>query len=91
MVQRQFLGKLEGLGVRRIDVGGAAFDPSQHEAVATVPARTPDEDGQVVGVVRQGYTIGADDPATGIGGRRQDPGLTLLTLPGSRRDRTARP
>ena len=46
--------------MRRIDVGGAAFDPSQHEAVATVPARTPDEDGQVVGVVRQGYTIGAD-------------------------------
>src|SRR6478736_4604902 len=34
MVQRQFLAKLEGLGVRRINVDGAAFDPSQHEAVA---------------------------------------------------------
>src|SRR3954453_15503309 len=50
MVQRQFLAKLEGLGVRRIDAAGAPFDPSQHEAVATVPASTPDEDGHVVGV-----------------------------------------
>jgi molecular chaperone GrpE len=60
MVQRQFLAKLEGLGVRRIDVSGAAFDPSQHEAVATVPARTAGEDGHVVGVVRHGYTIGSE-------------------------------
>jgi molecular chaperone GrpE len=60
MVQRQFLGKLEGLGVRRIDVNGARFDPLQHEAVATVPASTRDDDGKVVGVVRQGYTIGTD-------------------------------
>src|SRR3954467_5837986 len=35
MVQRQFLGKLEGLGVRRIDVAGAPFDPSKNEEVAT--------------------------------------------------------
>ena len=54
--------QLEGLGVRRgIDVGGAAFDRSRHEAVATVPARTPDEDGQVVGAWFAGATpIGAD-------------------------------
>jgi molecular chaperone GrpE len=60
MVQRQFLAKLEGLGVRRIDVSGAAFDPSQHEAVATVPAADAADDGRVVGVVRHGYTIGSE-------------------------------
>jgi molecular chaperone GrpE len=60
MVQRQFLGKLEGLGVRRIEVVGAVFDPSLHEAVSTVPTQSPDQDGRIVGVVRQGYTIGAD-------------------------------
>ena len=60
MVRRQFLSKLEGLGVRRMDAAGADFDPAKHEAISTVPAATPDQDGQVVGVVRHGYTIGDD-------------------------------
>jgi molecular chaperone GrpE len=60
MVQRQFLAKLEGFGVRRIDVAGASFDPSVHEAVSTVPAQSSDQDGRVVGVVRHGYRIGDD-------------------------------
>jgi molecular chaperone GrpE len=60
MVQRQFLGKLEALGVKRIDVAGAAFDPAVHEAVSTVPAQSPEHEGRVVGVIRHGYTIGAD-------------------------------
>jgi molecular chaperone GrpE len=60
MVQRQFLAKLEGFGVRRIEVAGASFDPSVHEAVSTVPAQSSDQDGRVVGVVRHGYTIGDD-------------------------------
>jgi molecular chaperone GrpE len=60
MVQRQFLAKLEGFGVKRIDVAGASFDPSVHEAVSTVPAQSSDQDGRVVGVVRHGYTIGDD-------------------------------
>lgn len=60
MVQRQFLGKLEGLGVTRIDVEGATFDPALHEAVSIVPAPSLEHDGRVVGVVRHGYMIGAD-------------------------------
>ena len=61
MVRRQFLSKLEGLGVSRIDAGtGSAFDPAIHEAITTVPASDPDQDGQIVGVVRQGYRIGED-------------------------------
>lgn len=60
MVRRQFLTKLEGFGVRRIAVEGQPFDPLKHEAVTTVPASAPEEDGRIVGVIRHGYTIGDD-------------------------------
>jgi molecular chaperone GrpE len=60
MVQRQFLSKLEALGVKRLDVDGALFDPLMHEAVSTVPASSPGDDGRIVGIVRHGYTIGDD-------------------------------
>jgi molecular chaperone GrpE len=60
MVRRQFLSKLEGLGVRRIESEGVSFDPLRHEAVSTVPAATPEDDGLVVGVVRHGYSSGDD-------------------------------
>jgi len=60
LVRRQFLSKLEGLGVKRIETADAAFDPLVHEAISTVPAASPDQDGRVVGVVRHGYTIGGD-------------------------------
>jgi molecular chaperone GrpE len=60
MVRRQFLAKLEGFGVKRMAVEGQPFDPSKHEAVTTVPAATPEDDGRVTGVVRHGYTIGQD-------------------------------
>ena len=60
MVRRQFLSKLEGLGVTRVDATGKPFDPQIHEAVTTVPAASPDQDGVVVGIVRHGYRIGDD-------------------------------
>lgn len=60
MVRRQFLSKLEGFGVKRIDVADVEFDPSKHEAITTVPAARPEDDGRVVGVVRHGYSIGED-------------------------------
>jgi len=60
MVRRQFLSKLEGLGVRRIEAAGVSFDPARHEAVSTVPSANPEDDGRIVGIVRHGYTIGDD-------------------------------
>jgi molecular chaperone GrpE len=59
MVRRQFLAKLESLDVFPIDAAGA-FDPQRHEAVSVVPVADPGQDGQIVGVVRQGYRIGED-------------------------------
>ena len=60
MVRRQFLAKLEGFGVKRIESEGQRFDPALHEAVSAIPAATPDQDGAVVGVIRHGYRIGDD-------------------------------
>jgi molecular chaperone GrpE len=60
MVRRQFLAKLEGFGVKRIDADQQPFDPTLHEAISTVPASSPEQDGIVVGTVRCGYRIGDD-------------------------------
>ena len=60
LVRRQFLSKLEGLGVRPIEAAeGQPFDPALHEAVTTVPSSDGD-DGRVAGVIRQGYRINDD-------------------------------
>lgn len=61
LVRRQFLGKLEGLGVRAMDIGtDASFDPALHEAVTVVPTADPAQDGRIVGVIRRGYRMGED-------------------------------
>ena len=58
MVRRQFHAKLEGFGVRRIETDNQPFDPVLHEAISSVPAASPEQDGLVVGTVRSGYLIG---------------------------------
>ena len=58
MVQQQFLAKMEGFGVKRIDALGAAFDPLLHEAITSVPAPDDTSDGRVLGVITHGYRIG---------------------------------
>jgi molecular chaperone GrpE len=60
MVRRQFLAKLEGFGVKPIEAVNQPFDPTLHEAISSVPAQSPDQDGMVVGTVRTGYRIGDD-------------------------------
>lgn len=60
MVRRQFLAKLDGLGVKRLDADGQPFDPTRHEAISTVPAASAEQDGIIVGTVRPGYMIGDD-------------------------------
>ena len=57
MVRAQFLAKLDGHGVRPLDATGRRFDPALHEAATTVPVSDPAQDGIVLGVIRQGYTI----------------------------------
>jgi molecular chaperone GrpE len=58
LVRRQFLAKLEGVGVRRIDPLGERFDPSMHDAITVVPTLEPAQDGVVCGVLAPGYLVG---------------------------------
>ena len=60
MVRRQFLAKLDSFGVKPMDVSNQPFDPTLHEAISSVPAQSPEQDGLVVGTVRTGYRIGDD-------------------------------
>jgi len=58
LVRDQFLAALERLGVRRLPALGEPFDATRHEAISTAPVADPLQDGVVVGVVKEGYTIG---------------------------------
>jgi molecular chaperone GrpE len=58
IVRDQFLAKLAGFGVSRIDPIDRTFDPVSHEAVTTVPTTDPARDHVVCGVVRPGYSLG---------------------------------
>ena len=60
MVRQQFLTTLEALGVARVNPLGEMFDPSRHEAVATMASGDDVPDGQIIGVVRPGYLIGEE-------------------------------
>jgi len=57
MVRLQLEQVLTRFGVERIDAKGEQFDPSVHEAIATVPAESADV-GRVVEEVEAGYRYG---------------------------------
>lgn len=58
LVRDQFLAKLEGLGVRRVNALGQPFDAAVHEAVSMAPVTDQTQDGRVVAVTREGYAVG---------------------------------
>jgi molecular chaperone GrpE len=58
MVRDLFVSKLGSFGVTRLEALGRRFDPELHEAITVVPADDSDQDGRVVGVIREGYAIG---------------------------------
>jgi len=55
MVEKKFLRALEAAGLEEIDAADKPFDPTQHEALTTVPAASEDEDDTVAQVYRKGY------------------------------------
>jgi molecular chaperone GrpE len=58
LVRDQFLAKLEAFRVVREPALGAPFDATRHEAVSLSRVATPDQDGIVIAVIRDGYAIG---------------------------------
>jgi molecular chaperone GrpE len=75
LVRDQFLSKLQGLGVSRLEAIGQPFDASRHEAISTAPVSDPAQDGTVVAVVKEGYAIGEDvlRPASVVVGKADTP------------------
>lgn len=60
LVRQQFLHRLAGYGISRLEPLGAPFDPELHEAVTTVPVTETYGEGIVAGVAAPGYLIGQD-------------------------------
>ncbi len=58
LVREQFLGKLEGFGVRLLPALHSPFDPQVHEAVSMAPVSDPEQHGVVIAVAAEGYVIG---------------------------------
>lgn len=58
LVHEQFLAKLHGFGVSRLEAVGQPFTPELHEAVSLVPVTDPEQDGLVISVLKEGYIIG---------------------------------
>jgi molecular chaperone GrpE len=60
LVRRELLAHLGQLGVAPVPALGERFDPERHEAMTLVPVSDPAQDGRVVGVMREAYSIGED-------------------------------
>lgn len=57
LIARKLHTLLEGEGVKAMNTDGQAFDPNLHEAL-THEENDQYESGQIIGVVKQGYTLG---------------------------------
>lgn len=55
LVERKMLKQFEAAGLVRVGQPGEKFDPASHEAVATVPAASPEQDHTVAMVFQPGY------------------------------------
>jgi molecular chaperone GrpE len=66
LVRQQFLHKLSGYGISRLEPLGEPFDPELHEAVTVVPVTDRYGEGIIAGVAAPGYLIGDEvlRPAT---------------------------
>jgi molecular chaperone GrpE len=55
MVERKLLRALEAAGLEHLEVHGAAFNPTEHEALMTASTESPHEDDTVGEVFQKGY------------------------------------
>lgn len=57
LIGRKFDELLKARGVEPISALGQELDTDLHEAVARIPAKSPDQKGRVVEVIQPGYTL----------------------------------
>ena len=58
MVEKKLIKALGGAGLQVVDPTDQAFDPALHEAVATEPAASRDQDARVARTYQLGYVFG---------------------------------
>ncbi len=49
---------LQQLGLEPMDTSDPAFDPDRHNAVAEIPAPSPDMQGKIIDTIEKGYLLG---------------------------------
>lgn len=57
LIYNKFVKYLEQNGVKSMESTGADFDADIHEAIATIPAPSPDLKGKVIDTTQKGYMI----------------------------------
>lgn len=57
LVNRKFIGVLEGRGLKKMEAIGQEFDPEFHEAITQIPVSDDAQKGKVVDVVEEGYVL----------------------------------
>ena len=57
LIYQKFIKYLESQGVKPMESTGADFDPELHEAIATIPAPTPELKGKVLDTTQKGYML----------------------------------
>lgn len=57
LIYNKFVKYLEANGVKAMASTGAAFDPDIHEAIASVPAPSPEMKGKIIDTTQKGYTL----------------------------------
>jgi molecular chaperone GrpE len=57
MVERKLLKALDGAGLEVVNPVDQTFDPNLHEAIATEPAKAPEDDHAVATVYQVGYVF----------------------------------
>lgn len=57
LIYNKLVKYLESHGVKAMESTGAEFNADVHEAIATVPAPSPEDKGKVIDTTTKGYTI----------------------------------
>ncbi|MBQ6939578.1 MAG: nucleotide exchange factor GrpE [Muribaculaceae bacterium] len=57
LIYNKFRAYLEQNGVKEMETDGVEFDADKHEAIAQIPAPTPEQKGKIIDCTQKGYTL----------------------------------
>ena len=57
LIYQKLVKYLESQGVKAMESTGADFDPELHEAIASIPAPSPELKGKVLDTTQKGYML----------------------------------